>query len=330
MVSKAHILIIKLGALGDVILATPHIKRIVEAHPDARVTLLTAPEYAVLVQGHPGLEVVTFRRRGLAEMLRVIAWLRRSRFGVVYDLQGSLRSRIMTHVSGAGRRIGRRPAGVYTRTPAMTGGDLHACDELNRLLEAAGIDSAPPQAWLPDMREARARVTAWLRVHGLQDARYVILHAGSSARWPSKRWAEAHYTELARALEARGCRVVWIGDEAERALNRRLARQAGLDAAGEFSLLELLALGQLAGFAVVNDSGPMHVLSAAAIPVYAFFGPTDWRRSHAPGQAARVIAHPVPCSPCHLPVCPPERGHQCLNAITPAMVLSRIEEDGHF
>ena len=69
------------------------------------MTLLTSPGYACLVEGHEALRVVTFERRGFIEMWRVLAWLRRSAFEMVYDLQGSLRSRIMTRLSGACRRM---------------------------------------------------------------------------------------------------------------------------------------------------------------------------------------------------------------------------------
>ena len=133
---------------------------------------------------------------------------------------------------------------------------------------------------------------------------------------------------LASAHEARGFVVIWIGGEDERALNERLSGCTGVDATAAFSFAGLLALAQQAVFAVTGDSGPMHVLSASGLPVYAFFGPTDWRRSHALGQAARVLVNPVPCSPCQLPVCPPERRHACLQGITPESVLARLESDG--
>ena len=328
MTSSDRILIIKLGALGDVILAMPHVRRIVEAHPDAQITLLTAPGYADIVATEPGVAVVAFRRRGFLEMSRLLAWLRRQRFGLVYDLQGSLRSRIMTRVSGADRRVGRRVDAAYTDAPAAAGRRLHAFDELNRLLDCAGIEPATPQLQLDSGASARATVADWLQEHALQDERLVLLHAGSSERWLSKRWDERHYLELARLLEAHRCRVVWIGGEAERELNRRLSAAAGLDATCAFDFRQLIALGQRAAFAVVSDSGPMHILAAAGLPVYAFFGPTDWRRSHALGQQDRVLTNPVPCRPCHLPVCPPEKRHTCLDGITPAAVLARMESDG--
>ena len=119
------------------------------------------------------------------------------------------------------------------------------------------------------------------------------------------------------ALAERGYAVIWIGANEDRDVNRRLARQVGMDASGAFNLLELAALGRRAEFAVVNDSAPMHILSASPLPVYALFGPTDWRRSHGLGQAERVLLNPVACSPCHRPVCPPGFDHRCLNELTP-------------
>ena len=95
------VLVIKLGALGDVILSLPHITRIVESFPQSRVTLLTAPEYRELVALVPGLEVVAFPRKGFIAMLQLMRWLLGRRFRIVFDLQGSLRSRIMTLLTRA-------------------------------------------------------------------------------------------------------------------------------------------------------------------------------------------------------------------------------------
>jgi ADP-heptose:LPS heptosyltransferase len=168
-----------------------------------------------------------------------------------------------------------------------------------------------------------------LRQQDLAGKRLVLIHAGASERWPSKRWPGEHFQALALALENRGLTIIWLGGELERDMNRRLAGTAGIDATAVFSLAELAVLGRHAAFALTHDSGPMHLLSSASLPVYAFFGPTDWQRSHALGQAGRVLVNPVPCSPCHLPVCPPQQQqHACLRGLLPETVLTRLAADG--
>ena len=324
---EKNILIIKLGALGDVVLSTPQLTCIAKTHRGDRVILLTAPAYVELVGGLP-LQVVAFQRKGFIEMLRVVRWLLGQHFDVVYDLQGSLRSRVMTLLTQAARRVGRTPGITYTHTPLSVTGRVHTFDRLNDILVAGGIEAAPPALQLPVSTMVAARIAAWLQQQGLAGLRLVLMHAGCSQHWPVKRWSEAHYQALATRIEARGFTVIWIGGEDERTLNVRLATHVGVDATAAFGLAELLALAEQAVFAVTNDSGPMHVLSAAALPVYAFFGPTDWRRSHALGQAEHVLFNKVPCSPCQLPVCPPQREHVCMQGITPEVVLDRLEADG--
>ena len=70
-----RILVIKLGALGDVALATPLLARILEAHAADEVTLLTAPAFVELLSGFNHLQIVSFQRKGAVEMLRLLRWL---------------------------------------------------------------------------------------------------------------------------------------------------------------------------------------------------------------------------------------------------------------
>jgi ADP-heptose:LPS heptosyltransferase len=328
--ASRHILIIKLGALGDVVLATPLLARLLDVHAADRVTLLTAPAYRELLSGFQDLDIVAFKRKGLLSMSRLLRWLLGQQFDVVYDLQGSLRSRVMTLLTQAQQRAGPVPALAYTQSPLPGNQGVHAFDRFNAVLLAAGLDAAPAVPQLPLSKAAVSRVEVWLQQQDLGGRRLLLMHAGASPRWPSKRWPEPYFLELALALEDRGMTVIWLGGEAERDLNRRLAGKTGVDATAAFDPGELAALGHRAAFAMTNDSGPMHVLSTAGIPVYAFFGPTDWQRSHALGQSAQVLVNPVPCSPCHLQVCPPQRQHICLAGITPETVLARLEADGLF
>jgi ADP-heptose:LPS heptosyltransferase len=234
----------------------------------------------------------------------------------------------MTLFTRARLRAGISPGIAYTHTPAHDGTPRYAFDRFNAVLTAAGLEAAAPEPCLPVTAEADQVVNDWLMQCRLQQKQLVLMHAGSSRQWLSKRWPEADFLSLAQMFEQRGLTVVWVGGEDDRDVNRRLAKLVGVDATAAFSYSELAGLGRHAVFAVTNDSGPMHVLAASRLPVYAFFGPTDWRASHALGQQQNVLSNPVPCSPCHLPVCPPEHQHVCLQDITPGQVLARLQKDG--
>lgn len=320
-------LIIKVGALGDVVLCTPQIERILERHAD-EVWLLTSPPFATLFAGHPRLRVRAFPRQGARAMWDALRWVRAQRFKTIYDLQGNDRSRALTRLSGAPRRVGIAPRWIYTHSPERDDIREHVFPRLNRLIESAGLPAAEPRPRLWPADSERRAVNERLASLGLAGRPFALLHAGSSARWPSKRWALERYVALALGIEAAGIAVLWIGAADERELNRAAAMQTGQDMTGVFSIAGLYELARQARFAAVNDSGPMHVLAAAGIPVYAFFGPTDWRRHHAVGQAERVLIHPVECSPCYLGECPPARRHVCLAGIAPEAVLERLRRDG--
>lgn len=325
-----RVLIIKMGALGDVVLCTPQIDRIVDTHGERgdEVWLLTSPPFAPLFAGHPRLQVAVFPRRGAHAMWQTLRWLRTQRFAAVYDLQGSDRSRVLTLLSGARKRAGIAPRWLYTHSPRQDDIREHVFPRLNRLIESAGLPAASPQPHIWPTAAERRAVTERLAAEGLRDGAFVLLHAGSSARWPSKRWEQEHFVALARALADAGLEVLWIGGRDEAELNRALAAQVGRDFTGAFFIAGLAELARHARFAVVNDSGPMHLLSAADIPVYAFFGPTDWRRHHAVGQGERVLSRAVECSPCYLGQCPPARRHACLADIEPDAVIERLRRDG--
>lgn len=324
---RQRILIIKLGALGDVMLATPHIERIIEGHSDGDISILTAPAYADIFGAHPDLHVAAFPRKGYGAMLAAIRWVRRQGFSVVYDLQGSERSYLLTRLSGARVRVGLGPGYIYSHTVPTDDHSSHIFDRLNRLLEVAGLQAAEPTPVVHVAGKDKNTVSESLSDDAWDNKPIVLIHAGSSSRWPSKRWEEHHYQVFARKLRERGYQVIWTGSDSDAGLNKRLAAVGGIDASGQFSIPQLAALARHAKFALTTDSGPMHVFSSAGIPVYALFGPTDWRRCYAAGQESRVLYHAVPCSPCYQGVCPPEYAHCCMRGLTPECVLGRLRED---
>lgn len=324
------ILIIKMSALGDLFMALPHIDAILKHDRVSEVWILTSPAFAHLFANHPRIRAVALdrsRRFGKDSLWRRVWWVRRRRFETVYDLQGNRISRLIVRFSGAVKRVGTQPRTVYTHHPEKPytrETQQNVFDRLNDTLASAGLPQASPGCRLYASTEDRRAVMAWKRENGIQNGCYALMHAGSSRSWPSKRWPKEHFRKLANRLHAAGVQCIWTGAEDDRAINDDLARNVGLDATSRFSILQLYLLGKDALCAVTNDSGPMHIFAAAGIPVFSFFGPTSWIRSHAIGQASRVFTQHAECSPCFSGTCPSEKQHICLDTIAPEDVFSAI------
>ncbi len=284
----SKILIIKLGALGDIIMACPVIKQIQEHHGDADIYLLTCDTFKDFFSPWPRITLHSFARRNLGAMLRTLNWIRAQQFTRIYDLQSNDRSGILCAFSGAVERVGNHPRYPYTLHPDHTWrGDTHIQERWHKVLVSAGLEPGPLSPWLPIQEQDRSAVASWLTDHDLTDKPFAILHPGASPAHPEKRWP--FFDELAHTIRAAGIEVVWSGSRDDLNLNRTLAKHGGIDASGAFTLLQLAALGGRARFAVTNDSAPMHALACAGIPVFGLFGPTDWRRTHALGQVEHVI-----------------------------------------
>ena len=280
---------IKLGALGDIVMATPLLEAIARHHAHDQLELLTTPAFAPLFAAWPDYRVTSIPRAGWRNSLAVLRFLRAARFDRIYDLQANDRTALWCALSGTRERIGNHNRFPYTHHPveAWTG-QCHIFERMRAVLASGGITDVAERPHLPCDAAAQGKVDAWLVTYGLNNKPFVLLHAGASVARPEKIWP--HFAALAERLVAAGRAVVWLGAAPDRARNVELARSGGIDATDAFTLAELAELGRHALCAVTNDSGPMHVLSAAGIPVFGLFGPSDWRRNHALGQAAQVIA----------------------------------------
>lgn len=286
-------------------MATALIRQVIDHHAGAEVTLITTPPFAQLFASWDDLRVVSFERRGFRAALGTIQFLRAGGFNRVYDFQSNDRTAIYLALSGIPERVGNHPRFPYNIHPTDAWrGDRHIFDRMNAVLHAAGVGAARPRPVLPVSAQQTTAVVEWLAQRNIEPDNFVVMHAGASPRRPEKRWP--HFGDLAEYLAERGLETVWVGGPADVALNRSLATRTGHDATNQFSIPQLAELARHARCAVTNDSGPMHAMAAADIPVYALFGPSDPRRNHALGQKSNVI----PASE--------------INAISVSMVINRV------
>ncbi len=281
------ILIIKLGALGDIITSTAIINQISQHHREDEIYLLTSDSFKNLFSNFKNLNIFSFERNGLLNTIKNILWIRKQQFGRIYDLQSNDRTTVYCALSGSPFRAGNHPRYPYHAHPENKYiGECHSFDRLNQILESANIEKAKPFPFLPISESIVAEVSSWLNTYNLANKPFVLLHAGSSPMHLKKRWP--YFSQLASTL-SEVLTVIWIGSDDDKELNDNLSKNTGINATNAFSVFGLVELGKRAKFAVTNDSAPMHILSCSQIPVFGLFGPTYARRTHALGQLDNVI-----------------------------------------
>lgn len=308
------LLVIKPSSLGDIVHALQVVQTLAKERPDCRISWVVRERFAGIVQAAPFVhEVIIFRRRdGWRAFLRLLRQLRGRRFDVVWDLQGLLRSGLMTAAARApekwGRPDAREGAGFFynCRVAAPAGsGPHHALEILQPFLASAGVT---PRLDFPLVLKA-GEAHAWSGFFSGDPRKTFVIFTDS--RGAEKEWPR--FNELTALLfrEIPDCRIAWCAGQptkpevpvpADRFLN---LTGCPLD--------QMIALVRAPATFIGNDSGPMHLSAASGNPVVAIFGPTSPRRFG-----------PFPLShPKHRAV---EAPGGRLEQLEPARVLAAVEE----
>ena len=284
-----RILVIKLSALGDIVLALGPFAAIRNAHLGARITLLTTVAYADLMRASPYFDEVWLDDRPPPWL--PIRWielrrrLRSGRFDFVYDLQTSDRSEWYYRLMGPGPRpnwsgIARGCSHPHDN-PSRD--DMHTIERQNEQLAQAGITSVPP----PDL--------TWIENNGAKFglARpYVVMAPGGAPHRPRKRWPTDRYVDLARELEKRGISSVMLGGEDERDLSEIItqAYPGAQNLIGQTTFADIVGLARNASGAIGNDTGPMHLIAASGCPALVLYSSeSDPALTRPAGQSISVL-----------------------------------------
>ncbi|MEA1649674.1 glycosyltransferase family 9 protein [Nitrospirillum sp. BR 11164] len=252
-----RILVIRLGALGDLVQCFDAFQAIRRHHPGAHVTLLTGPAFVGFGRAMPWFDDVWADPRGRSPLAywRLRAQLRAGRFDTIYDLQNKPRTARYFWLMGPGRRPlwSGAARGAAFPLPSLTG--LHNHDRYRVQLQAAGVPDTGPA----DL--------GWLAgdVDGLApEGPFVLLVPGCSPHLPHKRWPAERYAMLGRRLADRGLTPVVVGTEADRDAAGAIVRGCpwAVDLVGRTSLGQLASLARRAEGAVGNDTGPIFLTAA--------------------------------------------------------------------
>lgn len=339
---QAHrIAIVKPSALGDIVHALPVLFALRTRFPNAHISWIINTQLQPLLAGHPDLDAtIGFDRAALrsglgaaaAYLTRFRRQLRAAQFDLVLDLQGLLRSGLITWATGAPRRVGWAEAREGARlcyTDTISAGskrDRHAVERNWRLAEALGVGDLPKRFDLPQHTASRGALLALLAP---LPRPWWVLAVGSQR--PTKRWPAASFAALVRYAHDRvGGSAIFIGSADEAALaSVAIAALPGvptLDLSGRTNLPELVELVRLADCVLANDTGPLHLAAALGRPVVAPYTCT-LTRLHGPYGATGVTTGAVEtdiwCKGSYRKRC--DR-LDCMRELQPARLLPALHE----
>ena len=331
-----RIAILKPSALGDIVHALPVLSAVRDLHPHAHISWLVNTSFEPLLTGHPELDATIPFDRGAfkkgvlssaAYSVRFANRLRRERFDLVIDLQGLLRTGLMSAATGAPVRIGFANAregsrNFYTHRVDVPDADrIHAVDRYWRVVESLGGGHLTKRFVVPVNEDERHAVRRELAAFPRP---WVTVAAG--AKWVTKRWPPAHFAALlARGQAEFGGTAILVGAADDIALSAEVA--AGLrsfvDFTGKTSLPKLTALFAEADAMLANDTGPLHLAAALGVPCVAPYLCTKVEL-HGPYRGKHSLATTVPCAGSYLKKCP--HGMVCMTDLTPDKLWPAFRE----
>jgi heptosyltransferase-1 len=333
------VLLIRLSAIGDVVVTTPVARALRAAFPEAYLAWVVEPKAKDAVLGNPFLdEVIVWDRRrsgGTGGQVGAYRWLARElrarRFDVAIDFQGLLRSGLIGLLAGARHRIGntrcKEPAGwLYTARvprPTDTTSSRQRCLDL---LQPLGVRSRDRRMVFALSEGERQRAQALLAEAGVAPGSSYAAFAPATT-WRHKHWLDHRWGMVAdRLREEHGLAPVFLGGPADgERVGRIRAAMTGpaADLCGRTSLKEAAAVVAGARLALAVDTGLLHIAAAVGTPLVGVCGASYW-----PGfqdyDQFRLVREPFPCSPClHHPIC---RYVDCMQAVGVGAVVAAGRE----
>lgn len=316
-----NILIIKLGALGDVINTLPLVVNL-KTHIQARIHWLVEPLSYPIIYEHPYVdEALLFDKfRWATSLTEIVQQLRAKKFDIVIDLQRILKSGFFSMFANTKRRIGF---------------DRKRCKEMSWIFPFERIPEADPRAHMvyqylefakylgipEDDTNVRWELSiTGKRFQGLPE-NYVVLNIGATK--PANRWTSEGFASLVKAIkQIFHLPSVITGGVEDIEMAKKITAQTGgkvVDLVGKTSLKDLMEILHNSMIVISCDTGPMHLAVALGKEVIALFGPADPRRT-GPFKG-QVIQKNFACCPCNQKKC---KDPICMEAITHKDVIKRL------
>ncbi len=346
-----NILVVRLGAMGDIVHVMPSVINLRRAFPAASIAWLVEDKVKDLVEALPGVdEVIVFPRKKwqtalrhphkyfkiAAELRTFLRKLRGREYDVAFDFHGNFKSGLLAYLSSAKTRVGfskgycKEGNFIFTNIRIQPQQKkMHRIDKYFSLLQGMGITACYQRPVFSISDSDRLSIKDFISRHHLQEKLIAVLHPGTSMFGKFKRWPPENYAFLAdKLIKEMNYAVVFTWSAQEYTLVKDILSfmqyhdQATI-ACRTASIKQLIALLQHAHLFIGGDTGPTHLASCMGIPTIAIFGPKDPSLYAPYDDNALVVRKDMPCSPCEKRTC----DHvTCVSSITPEDVFQAVLE----
>lgn len=314
LIGNERLLVLRLGAMGDVLHALPAVEVLARSYPHLRIHWLVKPQWIPLLEGNPSIaRLIPYRRDSWATLRALAGELRAESYDVALDMQGLLQSAMLALISGARHRVGYGPKAAREKWASalyqskLEPTSTHIVKRHLELVRALGATADTAPCWMPMGRPEDP----------LPDGPYVL--AAPFAGWVSKQWPLEYYQLLAALLREHGLTLVLNVAERDRP---RVAALSGVRVHCS-TIAGLIDATRRASAVLGLDSGPMHLAAALGKPGVAIFGPTD------PARNGPYLLHggPIFVLRSQNAVTSYKRGNEileCMRGSTPEMVCEAL------
>lgn len=328
------ILIIKPSGIGDIVHSLPVAYGLKELYPYSKIYWLVFTKFAKILHNTPTVDKLLLwdRSGGLKEYVRVIKEIRSERFDLVIDLQGLLRTGIVSFFSAGKIRIAvsllRECAWLFEKPVERFDPTMHAVDRNYRVVKylSKGRSIPEPSSFLPWIHITEDEKDVANKLIGGNKSPLVLF--GVTSRGEHKIWSPENFTQLInRTVKEYNIMPVFLGMKEETELVRKVIDGINgeyIDLTGKTDLRIACAVVSLCRMVIGNDSSLIHIAAALGIPVIGLYGPTDPAQVGPYGDRNIVILHKLPCSPCGIKTrC---KTNRCMREITPEEVFEAVKK----
>jgi len=336
-------LIIRTRAIGDILLTTPFIRTLKKRIPNIEIDYLCEPLGLPILQGNPYLNsIIAYEKNKLQkgapsvrikETFRLYADLRKRKYDIVFDLFGNLRTALMSFLTGARYRVGFTFRGRQAFYNIKVKPDIEPKYNVfyhMDLLKAINVENDGERLDFYFENEDKTYIESFLSAKKISN-KDVIIGLNPAGSWPTKRWPEQKFSELADMLvedvKESKLIIIWGPGEAQMAdsiITGMKGDKSRVFIAPDTSIKQLGALIKQMRVLITNDGAPKHIADALDTPTVAIFGPTNYKSWNPVNNAIHIaVTSGIECAPCDKTEC---HDIKCMESIRPEQVLGYVKK----